>query len=683
MPNEEHVTQNEALCDVKDVKPERSPHDVIVHAMKLVHNRVRNDHHTDEQIQCCQGLYEEMLVVRVLSPGVDGQYGSVPEAAENYINTDNQYSRDFIPRESVHVKEGHCHDDQTKVNRLEDVRRLMHEKKLDAYIICNVNENLGKLKPHDRRLESISGFSGRIGTAVITLDRASLWTDGRTFQSAIDDVDCGWTIYRKGTKCKQANYMYMQLAVCAIHGGSNSTSLVDWVYDNTVDGSSVGACPYLTSLDVREYNPSRFKDDVSKASRDNCVRKVWVSWSCSEAFAEEIPQEKLILDHTPPMALKAAKNGAELEGIMNSTLRDSVFLTTYFAGLEKRMKNGDTLITKDLEVEIKQLRHDGTTDIARCFVFGTPNERQKVRVFANVLRSQYHGADIYTRLLMTQINLAMKTFEAGTTGRDLDSDEVREPLREIGVHFPHEIGHMLAAHGAIVEGPALISNITEDWRSDVPRDRHIFECRKCKKPQDVAKIPNWSEYVLEEGMVFSNEPSFYGKGEFGMRLENTMFITTGQCEKPCFAFRQLVFLPYEPNLIKPELFSDHQKSWLKDYHGMIEQLVIPQLQARNDSTAIAWLLNRTNAKINRLREDRKLMLQNHIDAYIVCNENENLIRRLYGQVEEHFSPPLVTSIVVGLFTEKVQEQGNLLNLSKIPPKLASKHYDESVITAFT
>lgn len=33
-----------------------------------------------------------------------------------------------------------------------------------------------------------------------------------------------------------------------IIGGSNSTSLVDWVYDNTVDGSSVGACPYLTSL---------------------------------------------------------------------------------------------------------------------------------------------------------------------------------------------------------------------------------------------------------------------------------------------------------------------------------------------------------------------------------------------------------------------------------------------------
>lgn len=45
-------------------------------------------------------------------------------------------------------------------------------------------------------------------------------------------------------------------------------------------------------VDVREYNPSTFKDDVSKASLDNRIRKVWVSWSCSEAFAEEIPQVK-------------------------------------------------------------------------------------------------------------------------------------------------------------------------------------------------------------------------------------------------------------------------------------------------------------------------------------------------------------------------------------------------------
>lgn len=31
-----------------------------------------------------------------------------------------------------------------------------------------------------------------------------------------------------------------------------------------------------------------------------------------------------------------------------------------------------------------------------------------------------------------------------------------------------------------------------------------FVVGKCKKPQHIGKIPNWSDYVLEEGMVFSN-----------------------------------------------------------------------------------------------------------------------------------------------------------------------------------
>lgn len=35
-----------------------------------------------------------------------------------------------------------------------------------------------------------------------------------------------------------------------------------------------------------------------------------------------------------------------------------------------------------------------------------------------------------------------------------------------------------------------------------------FVTGKCKKPQDVVKTPNWSDYVLEEGMVFSNGKLF-------------------------------------------------------------------------------------------------------------------------------------------------------------------------------
>lgn len=38
---------------------------------------------------------------------------------------DNQYSRDFIPRESVHVKEGHCHDDQVKDFTLKIIHMIL------------------------------------------------------------------------------------------------------------------------------------------------------------------------------------------------------------------------------------------------------------------------------------------------------------------------------------------------------------------------------------------------------------------------------------------------------------------------------------------------------------------------------------------------------------------------------
>jgi hypothetical protein len=95
-------------------------------------------------------------------------------------------------------------------------------------VCCLVFFLKGKLNSYDKRLEAISGYPGNIGrigsvshstfhctyvcillssykytcilgTAVVTLDKAALWTDGRTFQKAIDNVDCGWTVYKRGT----------------------------------------------------------------------------------------------------------------------------------------------------------------------------------------------------------------------------------------------------------------------------------------------------------------------------------------------------------------------------------------------------------------------------------------------------------------------------------------------------
>lgn len=50
----------------------------------------------------------------------------------------------------------------------------------------------------------------------------------------------------------------------------------------------------LPCIEVKEYDPVKFKKDIGKASRDKRVRKVWVPWSCNQAIAEEIPEVKHI-----------------------------------------------------------------------------------------------------------------------------------------------------------------------------------------------------------------------------------------------------------------------------------------------------------------------------------------------------------------------------------------------------
>ena len=46
--------------------------------------------------------------------------------------------------------------------------------------------------------ELISGFSGSAGTAVITLEKATLSTDGRYFNQASKQLDDNWHLLKQG-----------------------------------------------------------------------------------------------------------------------------------------------------------------------------------------------------------------------------------------------------------------------------------------------------------------------------------------------------------------------------------------------------------------------------------------------------------------------------------------------------
>ena len=52
--------------------------------------------------------------------------------------------------------------------------------------------------PADNRRPAVSGFSGSAGTAAFTKTEAALWTDGRYFLQASQELDSDWTMMKDG-----------------------------------------------------------------------------------------------------------------------------------------------------------------------------------------------------------------------------------------------------------------------------------------------------------------------------------------------------------------------------------------------------------------------------------------------------------------------------------------------------
>ena len=73
--------------------------------------------------------------------------------------------------------------------RIEKLRELMREAHMDAYLVPTADfhesEYVGE---HFKCRQFITGFTGSAGTAVITMDKARLWVDGRYFVQAAGEL---------------------------------------------------------------------------------------------------------------------------------------------------------------------------------------------------------------------------------------------------------------------------------------------------------------------------------------------------------------------------------------------------------------------------------------------------------------------------------------------------------------
>lgn len=84
--------------------------------------------------------------------------------------------------------------------RIEKLRNLMRERGIEAYIVPSSDPHQSEyVAEHFAARTFITGFTGSAGTAVVTLKEAGLWTDGRYFIQAENELkDTGVTLFRMG-----------------------------------------------------------------------------------------------------------------------------------------------------------------------------------------------------------------------------------------------------------------------------------------------------------------------------------------------------------------------------------------------------------------------------------------------------------------------------------------------------
>ena len=68
---------------------------------------------------------------------------------------------------------------------------------------------------------------------------------------------------------------------------------------------------------------------------------------------------------------------------------------------------------------------------------------------------------------------------------------------------------------------------------------------------------------MHEGMVVSNEPGYYKKNSYGIRIENLIFVKKFKKQK---IFENLTMAPIEKDLINKNLLDRREINWINLYH---------------------------------------------------------------------------------------------------------------------
>jgi Xaa-Pro aminopeptidase len=286
--------------------------------------------------------------------------------------------------------------------------------------------------------------------------------------------------------------------------------------------------------------------------------------SCSVFFENIIKSKfKIINREDPSYLLKAIKNKTEINNMISSHIIDGAALTKFIYWIKKVNKKKITEVDAQIKLEKFRKKNNkylypsfetiagagengaivhyrakksscrtirkndiflcdsggqykyGTTDVTRTICFSKPKPSIK---------------NIFTKVLKGHIAVANTDLKLDNTGIKIDR-RARKYLNESKLDYAHGTGH----------GVGFFLNVHEG-------------------PQSISKL---NKVKIQEGMILSNEPGYYKKGSYGIRIENLVFVK--KIKKKIY-FENLTLVPIEKDLINFNLLTKFEKNYLFKYH---------------------------------------------------------------------------------------------------------------------
>ena len=293
--------------------------------------------------------------------------------------------------------------------------------------------------------------------------------------------------------------------------------------------------------------------------------------SCSLFYENMLKKKFFILKKQDPIYfMKAIKNKLEINNMINSHVSDGVALTKFLYWIKKinkkkinefqaqtklenfRKKNNNYLYPsfntiagtgrngaivhyRANKFNARKIKKSdiflcdsggqykyGTTDVTRTICFSKPKNYIK---------------NIFTKVLKGHIAVVTANLKKNYNGKLLDP-LARNYLVNSGLDYKHGTGH----------GVGFFLNVHEG-------------------PQSISK---YNKIKLQEGMVLSNEPGFYKKGSFGIRIENLIYVKKS---KKKLVFENLTLAPIEKELIDFNKLQKKEKDYLFKYHLKIYSML--------------------------------------------------------------------------------------------------------------